>query len=236
MRLRPARKRHRNSAGKPASESASRLARTLALTLSLCAGAATAIAPAAVAAQPTSFLIDSVSGPVTYPVCAPLLTWSAALPADWSAAEQEREAAQWRQAFAELTALTDYTFAELPAGEPLTTATITIDYSLDPQPAAAPLGSGGIEDFAWDGSRWVASRSEITMQAAALQRWQRSLGSTDIHAWVIRHELAHALGLGHREEPGHLMAPQFTPGVSPTRFHAEDLADLTSIERIDCPQ
>jgi len=232
MLLRFARKTARNLARSPASGPAG----TLALTLSLCAGATTATAPAAVAAQPISFLIDSVSGPVTYPVCAPPLTWSAALPAEWSAAEQEREVAQWRQAFAELTALTDYTFAELPPGEPQAAATITIDYSLDPQPAAAPLGSGGIEGFAWDGSRWVASRSEITVQAAALQRWQRSLGSADIHAWVIRHELAHALGLGHREEPGHLMAPQFSPGVSPTRFHAEDLTDLTSIERSDCPQ
>jgi len=114
MLLRFARKTARNLARSPASGPAG----TLALTLSLCAGATTATAPAAVAAQPISFLIDSVSGPVTYPVCAPPLTWSAALPAEWSAAEQEREVAQWRQAFAELTALTDYTFAELPPGEP----------------------------------------------------------------------------------------------------------------------
>ncbi len=232
MLLRFARKTARNLARSPASGPAG----TLALTLSLCAGATTATAPATVAAQPISFLIDSVSGPVIYPSCAPPLSWSLALPSDWPAAEQEREVTAWRQAFAELTALTDYTFAELPADTPQATATITMDYSLDTQPAAAPLGSGGIEGFAWDGSRWVASRSEITVQAAALQRWQRSLGSADIHAWVIRHELAHALGLGHREEPGHLMAPQFTPGVSPTRFHAEDLTDLTSIERSDCPQ
>jgi len=215
---------------------ARRSARALALSLALCAGAATAIAPAAVAAQPTSYLIDSASGPVIYPSCAAPLTWSAALPPDWSAAEHEREVTAWRQAFGELTALTGYTFAELPADTPQTAATIAIYYSIDPQPAASPLGSGGIEGFAWDGSRWVASRSEITVQAAALRRWERSLGSADIHAWVIRHELAHALGLGHREEPGHLMAPQFTPGLSPTRFHAEDLADLNSVTRSGCPQ
>lgn len=188
--------------------------------------------------QPSiDYRTDAGPAPISYPypACAGPFTWSLTLDAiGTSALAAAAEEALWQEAFAEVAALTDYTFKQVPPDANAPSATISIEYRSTLASPGEELGHGGITEVTWDGSRWIATASTITVHPERLRVWERSLGSADIRAWVARHELAHDLGLGHSQHQSALMATRYRPGDSPTTFTATDFTELNSRSRASC--
>jgi len=188
-----------------------------------------------------AFLIDSATGPVHFPACPGPITWSLDPSgiAD-SGTDVPAEVDRWQQAFTELAATTNYRFTQVAANDEFSPPHITITYASSAAYSAStgtPAGSGhvgsaGITAIGWNGTRWVAERAQVTFNVDQLRRWPAASG---MRAWVIRHELAHALGLDHVAERGHLMAERYLPRVSPTTFEPTHITDLAALGRIDCP-
>jgi len=204
--------------------------------------AALAIAPAATAqpAQPAShaFLITSSTGPVHYPSCAGPISWSLAPDGiAESGSTIHAETMLWLGIFTELEAATEYRFAPLPPDQP---ATITIHYTDKPANLGLPTtslelgtaGLGGITAITWSGSHWVAARSAVIMIPNALRSWHFD---PSLRHWVARHELGHALGLGHVADRAQIMSPRYQPGVSPVRFGPGDFGTLHQLGILSCP-
>jgi len=202
----------------------------------LCALALTA--PAAHANTTHSFLIPSETGPVHYPACTGPLTWSLHTAGiEQSGSTLERENAMWQQIFTELDDATDYDFQQLPENHD---ATITLHYTDRPAELNLPVtmlapgtaGLGGVVDLVWSGTHWIAQGSVVVLDPTALRRWNNVTG---LRSWVARHELGHALGLGHQDDPASTMARKFSRLLSQPNYQAHDIEQLNTLARASCP-
>jgi hypothetical protein len=71
----------------------------------------------------------------------------------------------------------------------------------------------------------------VVLDGPQLQEIGRQPGGYRRARAIVLHELAHVLGLGHVEDPTHLMHPAST---SATSFHPGDLAGLATLGRGPC--
>ena len=200
---------------------------------------ALATVPSAQAASDHSFLIPSETGPVHYPACSGPLTWSLHTPGITdSGSTPVAEHRMWQQAFQQLDDATDYTFVQLPDDS---AATISIHYTDRPADLDLPItrlapgtaGLGGIVDLAWSGTHWIAKGSVVALKPTELRRWNHISG---LRSWVARHELAHALGLGHQDDPGSTMARKFSRPLSQPTYQDKDFEQLNTLARASCPK
>jgi len=200
---------------------------------------ALATAPNAEAMAGHSFLIPSETGPVHYPACNGPLTWSLHIPGmKASGSTPATEQRMWQQAFQQLDEATDYTFVQVPNDS---AATIAIHYTDRPADLGLPItmlapgtaGLGGIVDLAWSGTHWIAKGSVVVLNPTDLRRWNHISG---LRSWVARHELAHALGLGHQDDPGSTMARKFSRLLSQPTYQDRDFEQLNTLARASCPK
>ncbi len=186
-----------------------------------------------------SFLIPSETGPVHYPACTGPLTWSLhpqGITESGSAVPEETQT--WANAFNQLDEATDYTFIQLPNNS---AANISIHYTDTPSQsglsitttATGYLGIGGISDLTWSGTHWIATESIVVLSPTMLHRWNHL---PTLRPWVIRHELGHAIGLGHQHNPSSTMATHFNPLLSQNTYQPEDFAQINMLARTSCPR
>jgi len=207
--------------------------------LALCSTPATATVTPTMTnpAADVTYLIPSETGPVHYPACAGPLTWSInSEEIAGSGSTVRREQAMWTAIFTEVQSQTDYVFQQVDPGTP---AHIPIHYAADPIDrglttqglSATTAGLGGITDLGWNGSHWVAHTSIVIMNPTSLRRWAAVRG---LREWVARHELGHALGLGHSADQTRIMAPRYNMLFARTTYHPTDIAALQALARHSC--
>lgn len=97
--------------------------------------------------------------------------------------------------------------------------------------AGAVTGRGGSAAYRTDGGPLVYVSGELVLDGPQLQELGQQPGGYRQARAVLLHELAHVLGLGHVDDPSHLMHPETTTA---TAFHTGDLAGLVLVGRGRC--
>ncbi len=92
-------------------------------------------------------------------------------------------------------------------------------------------GIGGSAAHAPSGESLTYVTGSVTLDGPQLQAIGQQPGGYRRARAVVLHELAHVLGLGHVEDPTHLMHPQSTIA---TALYPGDLAGLAALGRGPC--
>jgi hypothetical protein len=93
-------------------------------------------------------------------------------------------------------------------------------------------GLGGGVGVSAAGSPEVYVSGSLTLDAPQLEDMLALAQGPELVRAVILHELAHVVGLGHVEDPGQLMSPDLSPGV--TDYADGDLTGLAALGSGPC--